>query len=55
MPPPPTDVTQLLNAWRGGDDHALEQLAPLVEVELRGLARIYRGVRPHAATGGPGQ
>jgi RNA polymerase sigma factor (TIGR02999 family) len=34
-------VTQLLRAWSGGDQSALEQLIPLVETELRRLARIY--------------
>jgi RNA polymerase sigma factor (TIGR02999 family) len=39
--PPPTNITQLLNAWRQGDHNALERLAPIVESELRRLARIY--------------
>jgi RNA polymerase sigma factor (TIGR02999 family) len=34
-------VTELLQAWSEGDDVALEQLIPLVEAELRGLARAY--------------
>jgi len=34
-------VTQLLRAWGGGDDAALEQLVPIVEGELRRLARGY--------------
>ena len=34
-------VTQLLRAWSSGDQSALEQLIPLVEAELRRLARIY--------------
>src|SRR5690349_228222 len=33
------DLTQLLNAWSGGDAVALEQLTPLVEAELRRIAR----------------
>jgi RNA polymerase sigma factor (TIGR02999 family) len=37
----PSEVTQLLNAWSKGDRNALEHLAPLVESELRKLARIY--------------
>jgi RNA polymerase sigma factor (TIGR02999 family) len=37
----PAAVTQLLRAWRDGDDGALEQLLPLVEAELRRLARGY--------------
>jgi RNA polymerase sigma factor (TIGR02999 family) len=38
---PPTEITQLLNAWREGDQSALERLAPVVEAELRRLARLY--------------
>jgi RNA polymerase sigma factor (TIGR02999 family) len=34
-------VTQLLRAWTGGDDRALDELLPLVEAELRRLARTY--------------
>jgi RNA polymerase sigma factor (TIGR02999 family) len=34
-------VTQLLLAWRDGDDQALAQLVPLVDAELRRLARAY--------------
>jgi RNA polymerase sigma factor (TIGR02999 family) len=34
-------VTALLRAWGDGDDAALEQLTPLVEAELRRLARAY--------------
>jgi RNA polymerase sigma factor (TIGR02999 family) len=41
------DVTQLLVAWSEGDQGALEHLVPLVESELRRLARHYmRGERP---------
>jgi RNA polymerase sigma-70 factor, ECF subfamily len=39
--PSPAAVTELLLAWSNGDDGALEQLVPLVEVELRRLARGY--------------
>ena len=40
-------VTELLQAWSEGDDVALEQLTPLVEEELRRLARAYmRRERP---------
>jgi RNA polymerase sigma-70 factor (ECF subfamily) len=35
------DVTALLKAWGDGDDRALEELLPLVEAELRRLARGY--------------
>jgi RNA polymerase sigma factor (TIGR02999 family) len=41
MYPPATEVTQFLNAWCNGDQDALEQLAPLVESELRRLAHLY--------------
>jgi RNA polymerase sigma factor (TIGR02999 family) len=37
------EVTQLLNAWCHGDAEAFERLAPLLEAELRHLARIYLG------------
>ena len=40
---PSPGVTELLHAWSGGDDSALEQLLPLVEAELRRLARAYMG------------
>ena len=39
--PSPGAVTELLRAWSDGDDGALEQLMPLVEAELRRLARGY--------------
>lgn len=35
------DVTGLLRAWSDGDEAALERLMPLVESELRRLARAY--------------
>lgn len=38
---PPGQVTELLRAWSDGDEGALEQLLPLVEAELRRLARAY--------------
>lgn len=37
----PHEVTQLLLAWNDGDSDALAKLAPLVETELRRLAKIY--------------
>jgi RNA polymerase sigma factor (TIGR02999 family) len=37
----PGAVTQLLQAWSDGDAGALERLTPLVEAELRRLARRY--------------
>jgi len=39
--PLPGAVTELLRAWGDGDDGALERLTPLVEAELRHLARGY--------------
>ena len=42
-PPSPGAVTELLHAWSSGDDGALERLLPLVEAELRRLARGYMG------------
>ena len=35
------EITQLLLAWNDGDEHALDRLVPLVESELRRLARTY--------------
>jgi RNA polymerase sigma factor (TIGR02999 family) len=37
----PNEITDLLLAWNSGEPTALERLAPLVEVELRRLARTY--------------
>jgi RNA polymerase sigma factor (TIGR02999 family) len=34
-------VTELLRAWSDGDEGALDALVPLVESELRRLARVY--------------
>jgi RNA polymerase sigma factor (TIGR02999 family) len=43
---PGHEVTQLLQAWSGGDEDALARLAPVVEAELHRLARHYmRGER----------
>jgi RNA polymerase sigma factor (TIGR02999 family) len=39
----PQAVTELLRAWSDGDDGALATLMPLVEAELRRLARAYMG------------
>lgn len=41
MNPSAGEVTLLLNDWCNGDKAALELLAPLVESELRRLARLY--------------
>ena len=35
------DITELLVAWEQGDQSALERLMPIVEKELRSLARSY--------------
>jgi RNA polymerase sigma-70 factor (ECF subfamily) len=40
---PPPGVTQLLVAWREGDDEALDKLTPLVYQELRRVARRHMG------------
>jgi RNA polymerase sigma factor (TIGR02999 family) len=37
----PQNVTRLLQAWSEGDATALDQLVPLVDKELRRLARAY--------------
>jgi RNA polymerase sigma-70 factor (ECF subfamily) len=37
----PGEVTQLLHAWRDGDEGALQRLMPLVYNELKRLARRY--------------
>lgn len=39
--PVPAEITQLLLAWGGGDEAALEKLMPLVHSELKRLARRY--------------
>ena len=35
------DISQLLRAWSGGDPRALEQLTPLVYVQLHRTAKRY--------------
>jgi RNA polymerase sigma factor (TIGR02999 family) len=37
----PREVTQLLQAWRDGDESALEQLMPMVYDELRRMAQWF--------------
>jgi RNA polymerase sigma factor (TIGR02999 family) len=45
---PPSEVTQLLQVWRGGDRKALDALLPLVYKELRRLAHFQlRNERPN--------
>src|SRR6204780_196193 len=39
--PVEADVSVLLRAWSGGDQNALDKLAPIVYDELRRLARYY--------------
>src|SRR3989440_10195982 len=41
--PSPPNVTQLLQAWSGGDESALEKLIPLVYDKLHRLAKRYMG------------
>jgi len=41
MTPSPREVTQLLIAWRNGDQTALDQLMPLIYDELRRIAARY--------------
>jgi RNA polymerase sigma factor (TIGR02999 family) len=36
-----TQITQLLKAWRGGEEQAFEELAPRVYAELRKIAHGY--------------
>jgi RNA polymerase sigma-70 factor (ECF subfamily) len=44
---PGPQITQLLRAWSGGDPRALEQLTPLVYVQLHRTAKRYMaGERP---------
>ena len=38
---PPPEITQLLLSWRNGNEHALEELMPVVYSELRRLARNF--------------
>jgi RNA polymerase sigma-70 factor, ECF subfamily len=39
--PPTHEVTQLLKAWTGGDEQALEKLTPLVYEQLHQVAQRY--------------
>src|SRR5262245_46894377 len=39
----PQDITQLLVAWRNGDESARDELMPLVYQELHRLAHQYMG------------
>jgi RNA polymerase sigma factor (TIGR02999 family) len=42
----PEDITGLLHAWSLGDQGALDRLAPMIEHELRRLARFCLGAGP---------
>ena len=45
--PEVVETTRLLKAWSEGDETALERLVPLVDAEMRRLARHYlRQERP---------
>ena len=44
------DVTVLLQAWRGGDRTALQNLIPLLERELHGIAKHHMAARPPGHT-----
>ena len=46
MPASPNEVTQLLAAWRGGDEAAADKLMPLVYDELRRRAGHYIRAQP---------
>ena len=39
--PSGSEITQLLRAWNGGDESALEKLMPIVYAELHRMARRY--------------
>ena len=54
---PKVEVTQLLKAWGGGDDKALEHLTPVVEQELHRLAHrcMARENPGHTANHRPGE
>jgi RNA polymerase sigma factor (TIGR02999 family) len=41
QPKPPSQITQLLQGWRDGDQKALDALLPLVYNELRRLAHFH--------------
>jgi len=40
------EITQLLQAWGGGDERALQKLIPLVYDDLRRVARHYMAYQP---------
>ena len=55
IPDQSPDVTALLLAWRGGDEAALGRIVPLVQDELRKIARrCLRGEQPDQQPAGNG-
>ena len=48
--PSPGDVTRLLTAWAEGDQHALDELMPLVYNELHRIARHHWSGQPQGHT-----
>jgi len=46
MPADPSDVTQLLTAWRDGDRNALDALIPIVMGELKRIAGAFLAREP---------
>ncbi len=49
----PHEVTGLLQAWRQGEQAALEKLVPLAHAELHRLAHRYRAGERAGHTAGP--
>src|SRR6478736_5343420 len=47
---PGPDITQLLEAWTGGNRAALDALMPSVADELKRIASAYLAREPHART-----
>jgi RNA polymerase sigma factor (TIGR02999 family) len=47
---PEPDITQLLQAWTGGDRQALDALMPAVIDQLKRIAATYLAREPHART-----
>jgi hypothetical protein len=47
---PPDDITRLLTAWTEGDEHALEELMPMVYAELHRIARYHWSSQPPGHT-----
>lgn len=50
MDPEAKDISLLLQAWRGGDQNALNQLMPKVYLELRQMADRYMNRQPAGDT-----